>query len=175
MSPRTPRCRVTLALCALLLVTAACTAPSRPAPLGSGVPDLRFSAAQASAPVAGASQLVLAIENVGAGDDRLLGADTDAALAIEIHRTVIERVRTRVHAQLDDVVSLPEDVALPTRRTAPHGGRPGPERVVVGGTFEVTLRFERTVSDVTLTLRPSSICSTSSSAKRAPARTDRTS
>jgi len=106
-------------------------------------PDLRFSRAQASAPVAGASQLVVAIENRGDGADRLVGAESDAALAVEIHRTVIE----------DDgrvFMRMLEDVVLPAGETVRF--RPGSlhlmvvvpdERVRAGGTFEVTLLFAR--------------------------------
>lgn len=108
-----------------------------------GTPDLHLSRAQASAPVAGASQLVVAIENRGDGADRLVGAESDAALAVEIHRTVIE----------DDgraFMRMLEDVALPAGETVRF--RPGDlhlmvvvpdERVQVGGTFDVTLRFAR--------------------------------
>ena len=111
--------------------------------LRGGTPDLRVSPARSSAPVAGASQLVLTIENRGDGDDRLVGADTDAAIAVEVHRTVIE----------DDgraVMRLLEDVLIPAGGTVRF--QPGglhlmvvvpDDRVVVGGTFVVTLRFER--------------------------------
>ena len=111
--------------------------------LGGGTPDLHLSPAQASGPVAGASQLVVTIENRGDGADRLIGAETDAALAVEIHRTVIE----------DDgraFMRLLEDVVIGAGETVRF--RPGglhlmvvvpDERVRVGGTFEVTLRFER--------------------------------
>lgn len=111
--------------------------------LRSGTPDLRVSSAQASAPVAGASQLVLSIENRGDGDDRLVGVDSDAALAVEVHRTVVE----------DDgraVMRLLEDVPIPAGGTVDF--RPGglhlmlvvpDERVVVGGTFTIVLRFAR--------------------------------
>lgn len=111
--------------------------------LRSGTPDLRVSSAQASAPVAGASQLVLSIENRGDGDDRLVAVDSDAALAVEVHRTIVE----------DDgraVMRLLEDVLLPASGTVDF--RPGglhlmlvvpDERVVVGGTFTIELRFAR--------------------------------
>jgi copper(I)-binding protein len=111
--------------------------------LRSGTPDLRVSSAQASAPVAGTSQLVLSIENRGDGDDRLVGVDSDAALAVEVHRTIVE----------DDgraVMRLLEDVLLPASGTVDF--RPGglhlmlvvpDERVVVGGTFAIVLRFAR--------------------------------
>ena len=111
--------------------------------LGAGTPDLHFSRAQASGPVAGASQLVVTIENRGDGADRLVAAETDAALAVEIHRTVIEDDGRAFMRGLDDVViGAGETVRF----------RPGDlhlmvvvpdDRVRVGGTFEVILRFER--------------------------------
>ena len=111
--------------------------------LESGSPDLRFSQAQASGPVAGVSQLVVTIDNRGDGADRLVAAETDAALAVEIHRTVIDDDGRAFMRSLDDVViGAGETVRF----------RPGDlhlmvvvpdERVRVGGTFEVTLRFER--------------------------------
>lgn len=139
---RDRRMRTAALLLTIGLTLAACGGASRDA-LGPGTPDLEVSAAQASAPVAGASQLVVSIENRGDGDDRLLGAETDAALAVEIHRTVVE----------DDgraVMRLLEDVVLPAGDTVHF--RPGglhlmvvvpDERVVLGGTFDVLLRFER--------------------------------
>lgn len=139
-SPRAHR-RIAAVVAALAVALAGCGAED--AGLGSGTPDLHVSPARSSAPVAGASQLVLAIENRGDGDDRLVGADTHAAIAVEVHRTVVE----------DDgraVMRLLEDIVLPAGGTVRF--QPGglhlmvvvpDERVVVGGTFEVTLRFER--------------------------------
>jgi periplasmic copper chaperone A len=119
--------------------------------LGGGTPDLVVPAARASAPVAGASQLVLTIENIGDGADRLLGADTDAALAIEIHRTVVEPDGRAVMRMLDDVV-LPAGETIMFRPGGLHLMVVVPdERVVLGGTFDVTLRFERS-APVTLSV-----------------------
>jgi len=141
--------RTGVLLAAVGLALAGCGGEGDAGP-GPGAPDLRVSAAQASAPVAGTSQLVVSIENRGDGDDRLVAAETDAALAVEIHRTVIE----------DDgraVMRLLEDVVLPAGDTVRF--RPGglhlmvvvpDERVVLGGTFDVTLRFERS-APVTVT------------------------
>ena len=135
-----PRLR-DLAVSALLAVVLAGCGPD--AGLGGGTPDLRVSAAQSSAPVAGASQLVVTIENRGDGADRLVAADTDAALAVEIHRTVIEDDGRAFMRLLDDVVIG----AGETVRFRPGGLHlmvvVPDERVRVGGTFEVTLRFER--------------------------------
>lgn len=120
------------------------------ADLTTGTPDLRTTSVQASAPVAGTSQLVLSIENRGDGDDLLVSAETDAALAIEVHRTVIEEDGRAV-------MRLLEEVALPAGATVRF--RPGglhlmvvvpDERVVLGGTFDITLRFARS-APVTLT------------------------
>ena len=111
--------------------------------LGGGSPDLHLSQAQASGPVAGVSQLVVTIDNRGDGADRLVAAETDAALAVEIHRTVIEDDGRAFMRSLDDVVIG----AGETVRFRPGGLHlmvvVPDERVRVGGTFEVTLRFER--------------------------------
>jgi len=143
MARRTMRAGgVHLALVALLLVTA-CAGDDGPAPLGSGTPDLHVGSAQSSAAVAGAAQLVLRIDNRGDGDDRLLGADTDAALAIEVHRTVIEADGRAYMRMLDDVL-LPAGESVAFRPGDLHLMLVVPdERVTVGGTFEVVLRFER--------------------------------
>jgi copper(I)-binding protein len=126
----------------ILLATFGAGCRSEGAP-DTGTPDLHVSSAQSSAPIAGASQLVLSIENRGDGPDRLVGAETDAALAIEIHRTVIEDDGRAYMRMLDDV-------AIPAGATVRF--RPGDlhlmlivpdDDVRVGGTFAVTLRFAR--------------------------------
>lgn len=141
MRSPTGRRRAVAFVAAIAVALVGCGAED--AGLGSGTPDLHVSPARSSAPVAGASQLVLTIENRGDGDDRLVGADTDAAIAVEVHRTVVE----------DDgraVMRLLEDIVIPAGGTVRF--QPGglhlmvvvpDERVVVGGTFDVTLRFER--------------------------------
>jgi copper(I)-binding protein len=130
---------VTFAGLVLLLVGCA----SNEVPLGDGRPDLHLSVAQASAPVAGTSQLVVSIENRGDGADRLVGAETDAALAIEIHRTVIEDDGRAYMRLLDDVV-IPAGETVRFRPGGLHLMVVVPdERVRVGGTFRITLRFER--------------------------------
>ena len=127
----------------LVLLAALLAGCADEAGLGGGTPDLQLSAAQASAPVAGASQLVVTIDNRGDGADRLIGAETDAALAVEIHRTVIEDDGRAFMRLLDDVVIG----AGETVRFRPGGLHlmvvVPDERVRVGGTFVVTLRFER--------------------------------
>jgi len=148
MRPTAERTRGSRRLTLLLLsagvaaITACGTDPAG-TDLGPGAPDLHVGAVQSSAPVAGASQIVLTIDNRGDGADRLLEVTTEAGLAIEIHRTVIE-------ADGRAYMRLLEDVLLPAGEVVRF--RPGDlhlmlvvpdERVVVGGTFEITLRFER--------------------------------
>lgn len=119
--------------------------------LGPRTPDLHVDGVQASGPVAGAAQLALTVTNRGDGDDRLLGADSDAALAVEIHRTVVEEDGRAFMRMLDDVV-IPAGGPVTFRPGGLHLMLVVPdERVVVGGTFEVTLRFERT-GPVTVTV-----------------------
>ena len=122
-----------------------------PAALSSGIPDLRVERAQSSAPIAGAAQLVLTIENHGDGDDRLLGAETDAALAVEIHRTEIDADGRATMGMLDDVL-IPAGGKVAFQPGGLHLMVVVPdERVAVGGTFEVRLRFERS-APITLTV-----------------------
>ncbi len=131
------------ALAAVLALGVACGGQTDRTQLSGGTPELHVGAAQSSAPVAGASQLVLRIDNRGDGDDRLVGADTDAALAIEIHRTVIETDGRASMRMLDDVL-IPAGASVAFRPGDLHLMLVVPdERVSVGGTFEVTLRFER--------------------------------
>jgi copper(I)-binding protein len=120
--------------------------------LADGDPELYVSEAQSSAPVAGAAQLVVTIENRGDGPDRLVGADTDAALAIEIHRTVIEP-DGRAYMRLLEEVVIPAGGTVRFRPGGLHLMVVIPdERVRVGGTFAVTLRFERS-APITLDVR----------------------
>jgi len=142
MRPLRARAATGAVLAAVLTLVAACAGQTDRAPMSGGTPDLHVGAAQASVPVTGASQLVLRIDNRGDGDDRLLGADTDAALAIEIHRTVIDADGRATMGMLEDVL-LPAGASVAFRPGDLHLMLVVPdERVTVGGTFEVTLRFE---------------------------------
>lgn len=130
-----------LAVATALIITS-CGAGDR-APLSGGTPDLHVGVARSSAPVAGAAQLMVEVENRGDGDDRLVGADSDAALAIEIHRTIVEDDGRAYMRMLDDVL-LPAGESVAFRPGGLHLMVVVPdERVTVGGTFEFTLRFER--------------------------------
>jgi periplasmic copper chaperone A len=135
VTSRRPRPRFLLVASAVLAaVLAACGA--------SGEPDLDVAPGQAAEPVAGSSQIVLAIANRGDGDDRLLAAETPAALDVEVHVTEVEDGRA--------TMTVLDEVAIPARETVRF--RPGglhlmlvvpDESVVLGGTFELTLRFDR--------------------------------
>lgn len=115
----------------------------------SGDPDLRVVGdPQAAVPTAGSSQVVITIANDGDGDDALVEVSTDAALGVEIHVTEIE----------DDRATMRElgSADLPAGRTTRF--RPGglhlmlivpDDTVVEGGTFELTLHFDRS-DDITV-------------------------
>lgn len=107
-----------------------------------GEPALEVGPAQAAEPVAGSSQIVLAVTNGGDGDDRLLGAETPAALDVEVHLTEVADGRA--------TMTILDEVEVPAGETVRF--RPGglhlmlvvpDETVTVGGTFELTLRFDR--------------------------------
>lgn len=108
----------------------------------SGEPELSVGRAQAAEPVAGASQIVVEVTNTGDGPDRLVGADTPAALGVEIHLTEIVDDRATM-GEVDRVEIAPGE----TVRFRPGGLHlmmiVPDETVRVGGTFELTLRFER--------------------------------
>jgi periplasmic copper chaperone A len=92
--------------------------------------------------VAGSSQIVVAITNEGDGDDRLVGAETPAALDVEVHLTELADGRATM-AVLDEV-ELPAGETVRFRPGALHLMLVVPdETVAVGGTFELTLRFDR--------------------------------
>jgi copper(I)-binding protein len=132
-TPRRGALLVPVLVLALLVVTGC----------GGGEPDLRIGRAQASPPVAGSSQIVVTIENDGDGRDRLLGGDTPAALAVELHQTIIEDGQAMM-VELDDL-EVPAGGAVRFRPGDLHLMLVVPdETVVVGGTFDLTLRFDRT-------------------------------
>jgi periplasmic copper chaperone A len=123
---------VVLVLAGLLL--SACRA--------GGDPDLLVGRAQAAPPAGGSSLVVLAITNQGDGDDRLVEVETPAALDVEIHLSELADGRA--------TMSVLDEVELPAGETVSF--RPGglhlmlvvpDETVTVGGTFELTLRFDR--------------------------------
>jgi periplasmic copper chaperone A len=108
----------------------------------SGTPDVTVGRAQAAQPIAGASQIVVEITNRGDGDDTLVAADTDAALGVEIHLTSIEDGRASM-SQLDRV-GIPAGGTVRFRPGELHLMMVVPdETVTLGGTFELTLRFDR--------------------------------
>jgi periplasmic copper chaperone A len=111
--------------------------------LGAGTPELSIGPVQASAPIAGASQLVLELTNSGDGADRLVAADTPAALAVEVHLTEMTADGRAVMRLLDDL-EIPPGERVRFRPGGLHLMVVVPDAIVViGGTFEVTLRFER--------------------------------
>ncbi len=134
--PAGRRNRARLLALGVVLVAAGCGGPS-------GTPDLDIGPARASVPVAGVSQLVLEIANVGDGDDRLVGAETDRALAVEVHETVVD-AEGRALMRLLEAVDLPAGGIVRFRPGGLHLMLVVPDAsVVLGGTLPVTLRFDR--------------------------------
>lgn len=110
---------------------------------GTGSPQLDVGDAQASEPTSGSSQIVVEIANEGDGDDALVGAETDAAVGVEIHLTEVDDEGSATMRELEEA-ELP---AGETRRFQPGGLHLmmiGPDDTVeVGGTFDLTLEFDR--------------------------------
>ena len=140
---------VAAAVTVAAVLAAGCAGPT-------GTPDLRVGAARASVPAAGVSQLVLAIENVGDGDDRLVAATTDRALAVEIHETTIDAEGRALMELRADGVELPAGTTTRFQPGALHLMLVVPDAsVVLGGTLPVTLTFDRSPSvTVTVTVVP---------------------
>lgn len=141
MTTSCPRAAIaTVAVLLVLVVLSACGP--------SGTPQLAVSPAQAAVPVAGSSQIVVSITNGGDGDDELIEATTPVALGVELHVTEI----ADGYATMQELETVPLPAGQTTRL------RPGglhlmmvvpDETVVEGGTFELTLHFERS-EDVTV-------------------------
>lgn len=109
----------------------------------TGEPDLEVGTARSSPRISGAAQIVLDVTNHGDGDDTLSEVTTPAAVGTEIHLTTLDDGRA--------TMEVVDDVPIPAGETTSF--RPGglhlmltvpDETVEVGGTFELTLRFERT-------------------------------
>lgn len=131
---RRPASLQALAALAALAVLAGCS---------GGTPQLDVGPAQAAEPVSGASQIALEITNDGDGDDALVAAETDAALAIELHLTEVDG-DGRATMQQQDEAELPAGETVRFRPGELHLMMVAPDDdVQVGGTFAVTLEFDR--------------------------------
>ena len=141
MTPSCPRTAIpTVAVLLLLAVLSACGP--------SGTPDLSVSPAQAAVPTSGSSQIVVSITNDGDGDDELVEVTTPAALGIELHVTEIENDLATM--QELDTIALPAGETTRLRPGGLHLMMVVPDETVVeGGTFELTLRFDRS-DDITV-------------------------
>jgi periplasmic copper chaperone A len=109
----------------------------------AGTPQLEVvGEAQVAAPVAGSSQVTVTIANTGDGDDVLIGAETDAALATEIHRTTVADGAASMDTL--DQLELPAGEQLVFRPGELHLMLVVPDATVrEGGTLELVLDFER--------------------------------
>ena len=107
----------------------------------AGEPRIEVGRAQASVPIAGASQVVVDIHNRGDGDDRLIAAETEAALDTELHLTEIADGRATM-ATIEEI-DVPAGERVRFRPGGLHLMLVLPdETVVAGGTFDLHLRFE---------------------------------
>lgn len=115
---------------------------------GCGEPAIEVGTAQASEPVAGSAQIVLNVTNTGEGDDTVTGARTTAAVAVEMHQTVIAdgaHSMTRI-----DTIEIGAGETVRFRPGQVHLMLVAPDDdLQVGGTFELTLQLERS-GDVTV-------------------------
>jgi periplasmic copper chaperone A len=135
--PLRPRRQATARRALALLLTAAVLGCS-----AGGEPAIEVGPAQAAPPVAGSSQIVVDVTNRGDGADLIVGATTPVAIGVEIHRTTIDDGRA-VMRELDDL-DVPAGETVRFRPGDLHLMLVVPdETVVVGGTFELTLEFDR--------------------------------
>ena len=115
----------------------------------SGTPELHVGTVQAADPIAGSSQIVLAVTNDGDGGDTLVAVETDAAVAIELHETRIEDGQATME-RLEEV-PIPAGETVRFQPGGLHLMMVGPDdEVELGATFEVTLEFDRS-EDITAT------------------------
>ena len=138
--------RKLIILSALLIVLAAC-GPSAPAGPGIVVRDAWAPPATATSGetgpgMGGTGAVFMTLANEGRESDRLLGAQTDVAEAVEIHRTVMKGEVM----QMERVPSV--EVPAGSRVKFEPGGYHlmllGLRRdLQVGNRFQVTLTFER--------------------------------
>ncbi len=110
---------------------------------GGGTPELVVvGTPQAATPIAGSSQVAVTISNDGDGDDVLVGARTDAALATEIHRTTIADGAATM--EVLERVPIPAGERLVFRPGELHLMLVVPDETVrEGGTLTLVLEFER--------------------------------
>jgi periplasmic copper chaperone A len=110
---------------------------------GGGTPQLEVvGEVQVATPVAGSSQVALSIANTGDGDDTLVGAETDAALGTEIHRTTVEDGGAVMETL--DTLELPAGEEVTFRPGELHLMLVVPDATVEqGGTLQIVLEFER--------------------------------
>jgi periplasmic copper chaperone A len=109
----------------------------------TGDPDLEVGTARASERLGGASQVVVEVTNHGDGDDTMVDATTPAATGTEIHLTTIDDDGRATMDTIDDV-EIPAGETVHFRPGGLHLMLTVPdESVVAGGTFELTLVFDR--------------------------------
>lgn len=131
---------------ALLGIAPVLGAPTLLCAHGSRAGDVRVEHAYAPPTPAGATTAAVyfrALRNVGTVADRLLGATTPRARAVELHRSSLVDGVMRMRAQ--DALELPPGASLASR----HGGEVHlmlvdlAQPLTLGDRFPLSLRFER--------------------------------
>jgi periplasmic copper chaperone A len=108
---------------------------------GTSQPEV-LGPVQVAEPVAGSSQVTLTLANRGDGDDELVAVTTDAALAVEIHRTTIADGSATMETL--EGLPIPAGEELVFRPGGLHLMLVVPDATVaIGGTVELVLDFER--------------------------------
>ena len=113
--------------------------------------------ARATAPNAAAGAAYMVIENTGDADDRLLGAEGDAASRIEIHSADIDDEGVMRMRELEDGLALPAGETVALERGGYHIMLINLEdQLVEGERFPLTLIFDR-ADDITVDIHVESI------------------
>lgn len=113
---------------------------------GGGEPQLEVvGSPAASAGQAGSSQVQVTIANRGDGDDALIGAATEQAIAVEIHDSEIAEGRAAM--EVLDELPIPAGEEITFRPGREHLMLVVPDETVVeGGTLGLVLEFDRSPS-----------------------------
>jgi copper(I)-binding protein len=133
---------------ALLLLAALLAAPAAAEPVSAGDLHLDRPQIREAPPGAAVAAGYLLVENRGEADDRLLGASSPVAEAVEIHEMAMEGDVMRMRP-LAEGLEIPAGEAVSLEPGGVHLMLLSPEPLAAGEAHEITLRFER-AGEVTL-------------------------
>lgn len=113
------------------------------APALAGDLSVSDAYARAASPVARAGAIFMTIRNAGATDARLTGAETDAAMRVELHTHLEDASGVMRMVEVEDGIVVPAGGAAQLRRGGDHVMLMGLTRPLQhGDTIDVTLSFE---------------------------------